>query len=576
MKDKYILGLNYGEFNSSACLLKNGNVKIALQEERLNREKFTKKFPILSIKKIFQEEKITLSNIDFVTVGWDPSKHMVRYNPLISSFRSLREHNFYTVSDNLLNLKSDRNLGSYTQISHGEKKFPRIYHVNHHLSHAANGFYLSNFKSASILTCDFRGEHESTTFNLGENNKINKIESHNLPNSLGKLYATFTELLGYRSDSDEWKVMAMSSYAYDCKDEIKKIRKCYALSDNGKFELVAKYFEYSNLGNNNSHYTQEMLELFNIDEVNYNAKPSKKQIKIAKALQICSEEIGLHLLKHLYKLTKNKNLVVSGGFFLNTVFNGKILNKTKFKKLFVPYAPSDTGNSIGSALFFNYNILNKEKKILNNSPYIGLEYNNEQIINCLKRRKISFSMLKDKNKFIANQCLKNKVIALFNGKFEFGDRALGNRSIIANPCSKNIKDIVNKSIKYREKYRPFAPAVTQEGFKKYFEINNCKKNEYMERVFKIRKKYINKLPGVAHLDNTARVQTVSAKSNANFYAILREFNKKSGYPILLNTSFNVNGEPIVSSPDDAINTFFNSGLDFLVLNNILVSKNNYL
>ena len=572
MKDKYILGLNYGEFNSSACLLKNGNVKIALQEERLNREKFTKKFPILSIKKIFQEEKITLSNIDFVTVGWDPSKHMVRYNPLISSFRSLREHNFYTVSDNLLNLKSDRNLGSYTQISHGEKKFPRIYHVNHHLSHAANGFYLSNFKSASILTCDFRGEHESTTFNLGENNKINKIESHNLPNSLGKLYATFTELLGYRSDSDEWKVMAMSSYAYDCKDEIKKIRKCYALSDNGKFELVAKYFEYSNLGNNNSHYTQEMLELFNIDEVNYNAKPSKKQIKIAKALQICSEEIGLHLLKHLYKLTKNKNLVVSGGFFLNTVFNGKIIKKSDFNNLYVPYAPSDTGNSIGSALYLHHDILKEKRNKIDNSPFIGIKFPKKDILTSIQKRKNNFKIIKNYHKYIATKSFENKIIGFFNGKIEFGDRALGCRSIFGNPTNKKTKDLINISIKFREKYRPFAPSVTEEDFEKYFHTDGCKQNNYMERVFKVKKEYIEKLPGIVHLDNSARVQTVNKFTNPDFYKILKEFEKISGFPILLNTSFNINGEPIVYSPDDAVNTFFNSGLDALMLGDVLIEK----
>lgn len=575
MKNNYILGLNYGEFNSSACLLKNGQVEIAIQEERLNREKFTKKFPILSIQEIFKKEKITISDIDYVTIGWDPSKHMSRFNPLVSGNRTLREYNLYTVSDNLLNFCSNRDLGSHTLVKHDNQNFPQVLHINHHLSHAANAFYLSNFKSAAILTCDYRGEYESTTFSIGNKNKIKKIKSINLPNSLGKLYATFTELLGYKSDNDEWKVMAMSAYDLDCKEEINKIKKCYQLQNNGEFELISKYFAYSNEGNNNSHYSNHLLKLFNIKEAKYNSLPSKKEIKIAKALQICSEEIGIHFLNYLYKLTKNKNLVVSGGFFLNTVFNGKILKRTKFKKLFVPYAPSDTGNSIGSALFLNYNILNKEKKKLNNSPYIGLDYNNEQIINCLKRRKISFSVIKDKNKFIADQCFKNKVIALFNGKLEFGDRALGNRSIIANPCSKKIKDIVNKSIKYREKYRPFAPSVTQEGFKRYFETNNCKHNIYMERVFNIRKKYISKLPGVAHLDDTARVQTVSLKSNENFYSILREFEKKSGFPILLNTSFNVNGEPIVNSPDDAINTFFNSGLDFLILNNILVSKNNY-
>lgn len=573
MSKNYILGLNFGEFNSSACLLKNGKIKIAIQEERLNREKFTKKFPILSIKKILKFEKINLSDIDYVTVGWDPAKHMVRYNPLISSFRTLREYNLYTVSDNILNLKSDRDLGTHTSVIHDQKNFPKIFHINHHLSHAANAFYLSNFKSAAILTCDYRGEYESTTFSSGHGSKIKKLQSINLPNSLGKLYATFTELLGYKSDNDEWKVMAMSAYDVNCKEEVKKIKKCYKLSANGNFELVAKFFEYSNVGNNNHHYSNNLLELFNIKKVIYSSEPTKKQIKIAKALQICSEEIGFHFLNHLYKLTKNKNLVLSGGFFLNTVFNGKIIKNTKFKNLYIPYAPSDTGNSIGSALFLNYNILNKKKQTINNSPFIGLEYNNNQILNSIKRRKVKFEILKNKYKFIAKQCLNNKVVAFFNGKFEFGDRALGSRSILASPLSKNIKDIVNKSIKYREKYRPFAPSVTLEEFPKYFENNNCNNNFYMERVFKIKKEYQKKLPGVAHLDNTARVQTVDNKNSPDFYKILREFENISGFPILLNTSFNVNGEPIVNSPDDALSTFFNSGLDFLVLNNILISKN---
>lgn len=572
MKNKYILGLNYGEFNSSACLLKDGDIKIAIQEERLSREKFTKKFPILSIKKIFEKEKLNLSDIGYVTVGWDPSKHMIRYNPLISSFRSLREHNFYTLSDNLLNLNNKRDLGTYTKLEHDQKNFPKIYHVNHHLSHAANGFFLSNFKAASILTCDFRGEYESTTFNLGNGNKINKIESHNLPNSLGKLYATFTELLGYKSDNDEWKIMAMSGYDYDCKDEIIKIKKCYNLSPNGKFELVSKYFENSDLGSSSHHYSNQLLDLFNINKVTYNSKPSKKQIKIAKALQICSEEIALHFLNHLYKLTKNRNLVVSGGFFLNTVFNGKIIKKSDFENLYIPYAPSDTGNSIGSALYLNYNILGKSRKKINNSPFVGIKFNKVDILKSVQKRKINFNIVKNYHKFIAEECLNNKVIGFFNEKLEFGDRALGCRSILGNPLYRNIKNLINNSIKYRETYRPFAPSITEENLEKFFESQGCKQNNYMERVFKVKKSYIDKLPGIVHLDNTARVQTVNKKTNPDFYKILEEFEKISGFPILLNTSFNINGEPIVCSPDDAINTFFNSGLDILMLGDCCIKK----
>ena len=216
----YILGINTGEYNSSACILRNGQIKFAIQEERLNREKFTKKFPYKSIQKCLENQNIKFSDIDYVSFGWNPSNHMSRFNPLISSHRSYREHNFYTLSDNLFNL-AKREHGSHTQIIHDNPSFPRVYHINHHQCHAANAFYMSNFKSAAILTCDFRGEHESTTFNIGNDVKIYKLAEQNLPNSLGKFYATFTELLGYKSDSDEWKVMAMSAYPYICKDEIK-------------------------------------------------------------------------------------------------------------------------------------------------------------------------------------------------------------------------------------------------------------------------------------------------------------------------------------------------------------------
>ena len=572
MKNIYILGLNSGEFNSSACLLKNGEIKFAIQEERLNREKFTKKFPIQSIKKILESQKIDFSDINYITIGWNPSNHMIKYNALISSFRSLREYNFYTLSDNLFNL-TKREIGSYTKIEHDNDNFPKIYHINHHLSHASNGFFLSNFKSAAILTCDFRGEYESITFNIGTNNNIKKINYQNLPNSLGKLYATFTELLGYKSDNDEWKVMAMSAYDYNCADEIKKIKKCYNLLDDGKIELVSKYFEFSNFGNKNYFYTDELLELFNIKKIEYRSFPSKKQIKISKALQFCSEEIGLHFLNYLYKETKNKNLVVSGGFFLNTVFNGKIIEKTKFENLYIPYAPSDTGNSIGSALYLHYNLLKNKRKKINNSPYLGIEYNNDVIENSIKRRKINYTIVKKNyHKIIAEKCFQNKVVAYFNGRMEFGDRALGCRSILGNPLSENIKDKINKSIKYRERYRPFAPSITEEDFDKYFVSKNCKKNDYMERVFKIKKKYIGTFPGITHLDFSARVQTVNKKTNPHFHQILKEFEKISGYPILLNTSFNINGEPIVCSPDDALNTFFNSGVDLLIMNNFMVFK----
>mgnify|MGYP000079305851 CR=1 FL=1 len=567
----YILGINTGEYNSSACILRNGQIKFAIQEERLNREKFTKKFPYKSIQKCLENQNIKFSDIDYVSFGWNPSNHMSRFNPLISSHRSYREHNFYTLSDNLFNL-AKREHGSHTQIIHDNPSFPRVYHINHHQCHAANAFYMSNFKSAAILTCDFRGEHESTTFNIGNDVKIYKLAEQNLPNSLGKFYATFTELLGYKSDSDEWKVMAMSAYPYICKDEIKKIKKCYSLGQNGKLELTSKYFEFSNFGNKNHFYTEELKDLFGIKKVFYQKKPSIKQIKIAKALQICAEEIGFHFLDHLYYLTKQKNLVVGGGFFLNTVFNGKITKKTNFKKVYIPYAPSDTGNSIGSALYLNNSILENKRVKINNSPFVGSEFTYKEIEIAIKKRKISFKKITNFHKFVAKQCMSNLVVGYFNGKLEFGDRSLGNRSIIANPLNKDIKNAINKSVKYRESYRPFAPSIKVDDLDKYFDAEGNKENNYMERVFKVKKRYRKNLPGITHLDNSARVQTVNKDMNIDFYKILDEFEKLSGFPILLNTSFNINGEPIVCTPDDALNTFYNSGIDVLILGRFAIFK----
>ena len=567
----YILGINSGEYNSSACILKNGQIMFAIQEERLNREKFTKKFPYKSIQKCLESQNIKFSDIDYVAFGWNPSNHMSRFNPLISSHRSYREYNFYTLSDNLFNF-AERDFGSYTQVSHDNLSFPKVYHINHHQCHAANAFYMSNFKSAAILTCDFRGEYESTTFNIGNDKKIYKLDEQNLPNSLGKFYATFTELLGYKSDNDEWKVMAMSAYPYSCKEEIKKIQKCYNLTKNGKLELTSKYFEFSNFGNRNNFYTNDLKDLFGIKKIEYKKKPSIQQIKIAKALQICSEEIGFHFLRHLYNLTKQRNLVLSGGFFLNTVFNGKITKKTGFKKIYIPYAPSDTGNSIGSALYLYNSILEKKRIKLNNSPFIGLNFNNKEIEFAIKKRKISYTKINNIHKFVAQQCMSNLVVGYFNGKIEFGDRSLGNRSIIANPLNKDIKNKINKSVKYRESYRPFAPSVKVDDLEKYFNTEGNKTNNYMERVFEVRKKYRKKLPGITHLDNSARVQTVNKDTNINFYKIISEFEKLSGFPILLNTSFNINGEPIVCTPDDALNTFYNSGIDVLVIENFAIFK----
>lgn len=565
-----IIGINSGEFNSSACLLINGKVVYAVQEERLIREKFTKKFPKESIQKCLDYKNLDISEIDYISVGWNPSAHMRKFNPIISGNRTFREYNLYTISDNLFSF-SDRNTGNYTLVSH-DKNFPRVYHVNHHISHASNAYYLSKFNNAAILTCDFKGENQCTTWGYASKNKLKILDSQNLPNSLGLLYATFTSLLGYKPDSDEWKVMAMSAYKKNCSIEIKKIKTLYKLQKNGKLFLDQKFFGINHLGNSDYLITKDLMDLFGIKKIVYKSNPDIKTIKIAKALQICSEEIALHMLRHLYKITKCKNVVLGGGFFLNSVLNGKIEKKTNFKKSYIPFSPSDTGNSIGSALYLYHNIKNKNRKINYTSALIGPRYNNSSILKVLERRNIKFTKIKNFAKEIARDCSKGMIVGYFRNRLEFGDRSLGCRSILADPRSDNMKSKINMSIKYRENYRPFAPSVVAEKSHIFFCHEKNYKFNHMERVINVRNKYINKLKAITHIDHTARVHTVNKNENLDFYRILIEFEKITGYPILLNTSFNINGEPIVCSPDDAISTFYNSKIDILVLEDFKIQK----
>ena len=567
-----IIGLNSGEYNSSACFIEDGNIKFAIQEERLNRQKFTKKFPTLSIKKILRNRNLKLSDIDYIGVGWNPSLHMNLFNPLISENRTFRENNLYTISDNLFNL-TNREFGNYTLVKHDNKKFPDIYHINHHISHASTAFYLSNLKEAAILTCDFRGENQCTTWGIGKNNKIKILQSQNMPNSLGLMYATYTSLLGFKPDSDEWKVMAMSAYNVDCENYIKKIKSTYSLKKNGILELNQKYyFNFYQEGVENHLYTNELLKLLNRSSTTYKATQNKDDIKIAKALQVCAEEILVHFLNHLFKITNCKNVVLGGGFFMNSVFNGKIETKTKFKNSYISFAPTDTGNSIGSALYIYHDIKNRPRKAINSTALLGSSFKNKDILKSLKRRDIKYLKLKNFAKTVSIECAKGSVVAYFRNKMEFGDRALGCRSIIADPRFLETKDKINKSVKYRESFRPFAPSVIFEECSKYFNVRKGYTYNYMERVVKVKSQYRQKLEAITHLDNSARVHTVEKKDNPDFHKILKEFQKITTFPILLNTSFNINGEPIVCTPDDAISTFYNSKIDVLVIGDYMVKK----
>jgi carbamoyltransferase len=566
-----ILGLNHGEFNSSAVILENGKIIAGSPEERFSRKKLTKDFPINAIKFCLDNSKKQLKDCDYIAQAWNPGEYWQKFNPLISSFRSKREDYFFTIPDNLLNI-SERKTPKWTIMNFSDNSsLPPIYYIRHHLTHAANAFFLSPFNESAILTCDWNGEFESTTMGYGNENNIDIISNQKLPHSLGLFYATFTSLLGYRPDSDEWKVMALSAFDVDYEEVLEKIRGTIFLKENGLFELDESYY-HGELSGHPKLHSQKLIKLLGGNEGKSGENPTDWHLKIAKGMQQVSEEIVMHMLNYLYKKTKSENISVSGGFFMNSVCNGKILEKSPFKKFYVSYAPSDVGNSIGAALYVSHCIHKEKRNMEQKLSYIGPSFNDSEIIQVLNRRKIKYEVIKNTEREIAKILSNNEIVSCFHGKMEFGERALGNRSILADPRNKEIKDKINSIIKYRENFRPFAPIVLFEKASIYFDVPKDFECKHMEKVVQVKQEYQDMLGAVTHVDGSGRVQTVKKEDNEFLHSIIVEFEKKTGLPILLNTSFNVNGEPIVLSPNDALNTFFNSGLEHLFLENFYVKK----
>lgn len=567
----FILGLNNSEINASAALLKDGKVIAGAPEERFNRIKRTKIFPKQAIDYCLSSAGIKLADCDYVAQSINPGALWAKFNPLISNQRVKREDLFYTLPDNLYRY-AERTPGDWVKMDFSPGSgLPPVYYVTHHRTHAANAFFLSPYEEAAILTSDWRGEFETTTVGLGRGNAIEISNSLNIPHSLGMFYATFTELLGYRSDDEEWKVMALSAFDVDCKQQADKIRSTVKLLDNGMFALDESYYKGAIL-DQPSLFTPKLVDLLGGRIGQRGDELNDWALSTAKAMQMVSEEIAVHMLKHLHKTTKCDNVVLGGGFFMNCVFNGKVLDQTPFKNLYVSYAPADVGNSMGAALYVAHCIHNQKRDFSFNSSYIGPDFTNEDAEQALKRRRIPYVVLQNPEQEIAKILSQGNIVAHCHGRMEFGDRALGNRSILADPRPADMKDKVNSVIKYRESYRPFAPATLTDKVHEYFEVNKGYECNYMEKVALIRKEWREKLKGVTHMDGSGRVQTVSKKINDRFYGIISEFEKLTGVGVVLNTSLNVNGEPIALSPDHAISTFFNSGLEYLVVGNCLVKK----
>ena len=567
-----IIGINHDMYISSAALIIDGKIVSAIAEERLTREKMTRSFPHNAIRYCLKKANLSLNQIDYIANSYNPSVHFKKFHPIFSNYRRFRGDYFYSIPDHLINkISTDNSESEYTkqEIQLSKNKL-KVFYINHHLSHAANGFYLSPFKKSAVLTADGAGEDDTVNFLLGENNNLTLLNRIKIPHSTGSFYSTFTEYLGYKPENDEWKVMALSSYGSKKNKFYKLIKKMVSFNNDGTFNLDQNYFK-QNIFILPNLYTEKFLKALGPARKK-GEKFTQRHYEIASAMQEIFEEIMFHMLKNLYTRTKSQNVVLSGGSFMNSVLNGKVRDNTPFKNVWISSCPDDSGQSIGSALYLYNNILKNKKRYELKHNFFGPSYKNDEIKSVLNKFKINYTYDKNISKIISNHIAKGKLIGWFQGAMEFGQRSLGNRSIVADPRYNISKEKVNSAVKYRESYRPFAPSVLKEECSNYFEMKKNDEIQFMEKVVRVRKDKKHLIKAVVHKDLSARVQTVDKVSNPKFYELIKEFKNLTGIPCLLNTSFNVNGEPIVCSPEDAIKTFYSCGLDILVMGNYIVQK----
>lgn len=566
-----ILGIAPDVWISTAAFVEDGRVIAAAAEERFNKQKLSKAFPVHALAYCLREAGCQLEDVDGIAVGWNPGIHIRSASPRYFSSNRWRGEYLANVPAALLHEMASPmvdQIEEWIQTPHSKM---HVTFLNHHQAHAASAFFLSPFSEAAILTVDGRGEAETCTWSVGSVGQIKKLHAVSFPHSLGEMYSAITQFLGFQPYSDEWKVMALASYGRPDNEYVCRIRNLIELRDDGGFELDLSYFSYYLFDRQPTMYSDKLHGLLGLPR-NPGEELEQRHRDIAWALQQIFEEVLTHLLFRLHASTGLSRVVLAGGAAMNSVYNGTIAQRTPFKEVFIPSCPDDSGVSVGAALYV-YHCLNSEThREIHEHNYWGPGYSNAEIEAELRKCKIPAKRHLDIEKVTARLLADGKLIGWFQGRMEFGQRALGNRSILADPRNPAVKDLVNAAVKYRESFRPFAPAVLEENAHEYFDLPRGETVPYMEKVFPVRSDKREVIPAVVHVDGTGRLQTVSRRTNPRFYNLIYEFQLLTGIPILLNTSFNVNGEPIVCSPTDAIRTFYSCGLDALVLDNWIVFK----
>ncbi|MBC8111469.1 MAG: carbamoyltransferase [Verrucomicrobia bacterium] len=573
----YILGLNAYHGDSSACLYKDGQLISASEEERFRRIKHWAGFPIEAIKFCLQEAGISIKEIDYVTLSRDPKAKMDKKILYLIK----KGISFGNLVDRLQNRKKVSSIKNELAkaFSLDEKELKAVIHnIEHHRSHLASAFFASPFQEAAIVSIDGFGDFSSTMTATGKDNKIDVIDSVSYPHSVGVFYTALTQFLGFPYYGDEYKVMGLAPYGKPTM--IEKLRDILIFKENGLFEINEKYFTHPKKGVKmvwedgspeiETLYTDFLVEKFGNPRQKDEPLTDEHRNLAASVQRIC-EELIFHILNHLHKKTGLDNICIAGGVAQNSVANGKILRNTPFKHLYIPPAGHDAGTSIGSALYLYNHILEKERLPAMYNPYTGSRFSNDDVEKIVQTQGVAYEKLSDEAIFEqVSECLiGGGIVGWFQGRAEFGPRALGHRSILADPRRNDVKEILNLKIKRRESFRPFAPSILKEAVPDFFEQTDDV--PFMEKVFVIKPEMREKIPAVTHVDGTGRLQTVDKAVEPKYYGLIEHFGRKTGIPVLVNTSFNEN-EPIVNTPQEALDCFLRTKMDMLVMENIVVKR----
>lgn len=561
----YILGISAYYHDSAAVLLKDGVVLYGAEEERFTRIKHDNGFPNRAVEFCLKNAGITIKDINYISYYEKP---LFKFERLMQTFvetypfslrvflKGMPEHLDYKI-------KIEKTIKDKLKYK------GKVFFIPHHLSHASASYFASPFKNSAILTIDGVGEYQTTALWRGNKNNVELLKSIDFPDSLGLLYSTFTAFLGFKINEDEYKVMGLAAYGKP--KYIKQIYKMIDVRNDGSFKLDQSFFGYRNTF---KMWNDKFEKVFG-NPRKPNDAMSKKHKDIAASIQKVTEEIYFKILNHLYGIVRSENLTLSGGVALNALANGKIYLNTPFKNIYIFGAAGDSGGALGSALFTYHNILKNKNRAVVKNLYFGSSYTNFEIEEELKSHNLDFRKFKREADLIsttAKLLSDGKIIGWFQGKMEFGPRALGARSILSSPNPRGMKEKVNR-IKVRELFRPFAGSILQEIVHEYFEVPE--KNHwspFMIFCFIVKKEKRKDLAAIVHKDNTCRIQTVNKEDNGIYYKLIKKFYDLTGIPCVLNTSFNLKGEPIVDTPKQAIEDFLKTKMDYLVIGDYIIFK----